>query len=1505
MISPAERRFVVSVLDSIEQEETRLLVWGFADGSFDRDELLALIDNQIDAALSAGDEVLRNSTTALADLQRYGLIIPVDNGTAPVTYRSRMAETARLLLRLRQLFPKHTRTPTDWLTAPTLVADFRFQRRRRQYPRRDVSTAIALQRVQRAFDDPLLLTAVRALLKHGQLDFKLSDFQVRAAERILESIRAEKPLAVIVCAGTGSGKTLAFYLPALGSIARHLNGGNLAPWVKTLSLYPRTELLKDQFREILERVRDLRATSLRIRVGALYVDTPYSSQYCDWPAIGRDRLCPFVRCLNCNGDMLWRESDYTQGTERLTCRNCNSELDDSQIVLTRESMRARPPDVLLTTTEMLNQRLADTRYRHLFGVGPKARRPPELVLLDEVHTYDGRHGAQVAYLMRRWQHLVDTPLRFVGLSATLEQPDAFFASLTGVRQSSVQEISPRSEEIEREGAEYLIALRGDPVSRAALLSTTIQTAMLVERTLDPRGRPLSEGLFGQRTFVFTDDLDVTNRLYFDLLSAEGRNSDGSPDFRRAPRGGLAVLRTPGTSLARYSGGQDWRACEQLGHRLSTRLNIDRVSSQDRGFDTSADIVVATAALEVGFDDPLAGAVIQHKAPRGSAGFIQRRGRAGRVRGMHPWTVVVLSDYGRDRLAYQAYDRLFDPQLSARTLPLSNRTIRRMQSVYALIDFLGKRLEHAVAGSVWTDLSEPRNHTARKQAVLRELLTLLESERGLERFQEYLIGALRLPVEEVSALLWEFPRPLMTVVAPTAIRRLVSDWAAFGQRDADFKIRNNPLPEFIPATLFSDLNLAEVTIAFPPPAQGGTPRPPEVMPVIAALREFAPGRVSRRFGTRSRRERYWIEPSPTLPLAPQNQIEIASVGEHTLLGNFEIRDGNQSAPLQVYRPARLSLTQPPNTVSDSSNARLSWHAQFVALGSPLWLPIPSGLAFPDVILRIGTFMHANHSPVEVRRFSTGSVAEVGLTSGIRTQGDCRFVRNGKPIGLGDAFPADAILIEICVPDDLAHSSLTPTPTGRAVRTARYFDRAWRGDVLQQVSSPFAREWLAQILLSAITYEAIHQHIDLESATDSLRQGTASITLQDVLTALFESQIVESDDQQVTLSTDDRLRQELQGLLLNSSLVHDLYSSAAVLWQAPDPSWHSWLQSVYRSTMAAALMRAIGDLCPTLDSDDLLVDIEFGPSHDRHCLSEVHQIWISERAPGGNGHVEEFMRAYADDPRRFFSMIRAALDVSEFELIDKQLNRLLDTMLAEEPPSGLRECVRRFRSSTTHAELGRASKELRLSLVREGFSVFHGFLTALGTRILRQGAGSAADSFISRSIQRWSAEESRLGVEVDLRIFAYYLSQSADIDEVARQAGFPSGQDLRGWRMSAIYGLLWARGRYVRQSALHLRNPFHDLPPIERLLVVGSLRDERVRLSVESETWFEEAAAQLSNGKLVTLTCSEFSGESLANALTFLITNPINSGYLRTYARLQSYRKSDGELNVDIELPEAAA
>jgi hypothetical protein len=122
----------------------------------------------------------------------------------------------------------------------------------------------------------------------------------------------------------------------------------------------------------------------------------------------------------------------------------------------------------------------------------------------------------------------------------------FFAELTGAHSDCVVEITPDLDEFEEQGAEYQILLRGDPASRASLLSTTIQTSMLVPRVLDPPGASDASGAFGRRAFLFTDDLDVANRLYDDLRDAEAFTIFGKPDAQRQP---LANIRGSGPDAA--------------------------------------------------------------------------------------------------------------------------------------------------------------------------------------------------------------------------------------------------------------------------------------------------------------------------------------------------------------------------------------------------------------------------------------------------------------------------------------------------------------------------------------------------------------------------------------------------------------------------------------------------------------------------------------------------------------------------------------------------------------------------------------------------------------------------------------------------------------------------------------------------------------------------------------------------------------------------------------------
>jgi ATP-dependent helicase YprA (DUF1998 family)/very-short-patch-repair endonuclease len=83
----------------------------------------------------------------------------------------------------------------------------------------------------------------------------------------------------------------------------------------------------------------------------------------------------------------------------------------------REQLLNNPPDVLLTNYVMLELILTRPREReHLI----KAAKGLKFLVLDELHTYRGRQGADVAMLVRRLRETLQaTDLQFVGTSATM------------------------------------------------------------------------------------------------------------------------------------------------------------------------------------------------------------------------------------------------------------------------------------------------------------------------------------------------------------------------------------------------------------------------------------------------------------------------------------------------------------------------------------------------------------------------------------------------------------------------------------------------------------------------------------------------------------------------------------------------------------------------------------------------------------------------------------------------------------------------------------------------------------------------------------------------------------------------------------------------------------------------------------------------------------------------------------------------------------------------------
>ena len=88
----------------------------------------------------------------------------------------------------------------------------------------------------------------------------------------------------------------------------------------------------------------------------------------------------------------------------------------------REEIINNPPDIILTNYVMLELILTRPRERKLV----KAMKGMQFLVLDELHTYRGRQGADVAMLVRRMRELCQNPnLQCVGTSATLAEGGSF------------------------------------------------------------------------------------------------------------------------------------------------------------------------------------------------------------------------------------------------------------------------------------------------------------------------------------------------------------------------------------------------------------------------------------------------------------------------------------------------------------------------------------------------------------------------------------------------------------------------------------------------------------------------------------------------------------------------------------------------------------------------------------------------------------------------------------------------------------------------------------------------------------------------------------------------------------------------------------------------------------------------------------------------------------------------------------------------------------------------
>ena len=1381
----------LAALTSIELREAELLAWGAASAQWTEQEILEVVSGY-GPARPLVDELL---TTAL-------LVRTPQDG-----YRSRSAETVRILATLRQSFPG--RPVTD---GRSLVLDYRFMHRPRRRPARDEANRAALLNSL-----PGLTGAAGVALADALLPVTVSGFQVRAAQTILRSLPVPEPSGVMVTAGTGSGKSLAFYLPVLARIA-DLNQSSPAGLVKALAIYPRNELLKDQLRAVLRYTTEAWAAgagSRPITVGAWFGPIPDDIRYFrpaqsrDWRAtrIGGQEgyICPFLTCFmpDCSGDMVWTRADLDQKVERLTCSDCGCSVDERFIRLTRRSAVDAPPDIMLTTTESLNRQLANPANLPAFGV---SRRSLQVVLLDELHVYDGIAGAQSAYLFRRLSQALGRPPVWVALSATLQRADEFLAQCVGLRAENISVVAPEALEMVESGAEYLLALRHDPTSGTGTLSTTIQSSMALTRCLDVLVEdsfalvpgPNSERTFGRKLFDFTDRLDTTNRLFWDLMNAEGWAWQGQRDANRVILS-LAHLRSehqdrmrPGDrepALGRDADGQWWWLAEHLGHRLDSdrQLVIGRTSSQDRGVSDDAQVVVATSTLEVGFDDARVGAVLQHKAPHDAASFLQRKGRAGREPVTRPWTVVVLSDWGRDQAAWDAYDAMFDPELPAKSLPLDNRYVQRIQSVYALLDWLSQQVgAYSRRGSVWSDLTGPADVLAsdraqqqireRQEAARRALEALLSPGPARNRLRRHLRGALGLARDPrgdivVDSVLFDGPRPILLAVVPTMIRRLRDDWLAERPAADDPAVRYRiPLRDFAPGNLFDDL--AATDVAFVGPGLGDLADAP-YLPALRTIRDFMPGTVSRHFGVRATHKRHWVD----VKLVHEGEADV-----ETLYGGIAqgaVQTGGSE--ISIIIPTRVQLSDVPSAVRDHSRVDPLWEVSLTPVAAGLDVPFPD--AVRQVFRRVQAHVHARGDGIRNVRFTRRATGSVFRPA--RSDLDLTFCDTaGSPVALGAEMVVDGFAVYVNVPQ--------PEGAPGAEERADWLRWLLRHDpALPAGISPFARDTLAEATQVLWAQQALGGADYRGLSNDDLASELKDAAF--LLGRLRREADAQAPDAAAAEDAGDDEDSFIDDEWLDSPEV--MSSVRRALGEVREPArsagWISWWRRRYTLTAANALLGALGRLTHGLDSDALILDLD----PDDETLA-----WITETGPGGVGAVEACLRAVSELPQLLSYALASALMPTDVETMDAEMVAAISLGRQGARPAAA-GVIAAWRQG--HEAARQALEQFYAALSEAGVTTHGASRTAISTRLL--GPGAHPD--LMDSVAQWLAvreQLARAGVHTNSRVLAAVAGSGPVDDDVLR---LPPGASMQR-RARAIANVLWPWGSDAAPQSAD--NPYADLP-----------------------------------------------------------------------------------------------
>ncbi|WP_129727940.1 protein DpdJ [Ectobacillus funiculus] len=1330
------------ILTQIEMKENQLLEWGFIGGGIDAEEeirsLLRHPSTSFLEDLIKKLEVTEDDTIAiLNNLLDRKLLFRLKANNKPL-YRSRFAETIRMLYLLKQRF-----SFDDWQSGKNLVSNIKPMLSYRSYPRRD----IPLHVINEKLDGMIGISSVHrkvisTLLRDGK--FQLSQFQMDSLSRILTSSRSKFDSGTVVGAGTGSGKTKSFYIPAFAALIDTITK-DPSKWTKIIGLYPRVELLKDQFREAISEILTLNplCASLGIRpltIGGLFGDTPKIAsdvQYHKdrkWKKVEGGYESPFFTCPDpeCSQTMVWREEDVINNIERLNCSNekCGTVIGEENIVLTRDRMNETAPDIIFTTTEMINKKLPNSKENGLFGI--YANRPPMFVLLDEVHVYEGITGAHVAYLLRRMKHLIkqkhpNRGIQFIGLSATLSNPSSFFSQLTGIEEKYIEYITPLEKDLVSEGIEYNLVVRGDPFSAASLLSTSVQTAMLLGRMLDPIDKNLSLGAYGSKLFGFTDKLDVINRWFHIEIDAEREKTLSK--YRDASE---VKRKNPSKLAEQYKAGQIWLAPTEIDERtLKTPMEVDLTSSQYKGVSEKAKLVIATSTLEVGYNDPKVGGVIQHKAPRNLASFLQRKGRAGRVRGMRPWMVVISSAYGRDRFVYDFPELYFQPNLNEMYLPIQNSNVLRIQMVFTFMEWLMDRFyKQSKRLNVRYKLSAlgQNGNDYNSNLILSLVRDVLEGND--QDLMGYWQKSLQVDEDTLKRIAWSEPRSFFFDVLPTLYAQLKENFSFIPKENQT----NDPFVGYIPRTLFSSLDISELAIH--------VPNSDKVIhqPLVQGMMEFAPGNVSKRYV-----KAYRINEAHWLPVNEEDMVDVNS----KVMNSRQVETVQLNAQLiHVFEPVSITLTTIPFDISDRSTGKYIWNLDIKPIQhtseNKVEFPVQSSLN--TLFEQIEYFTSDEHNSVKMTRYALYGEGVKKTSKGQEIPFVSKFSNKGNPCAIGFQRYVDAIRFDVQPMDmqQLLDSSLSEQII--SVSKPAFYNYLLMND--QEISgrlNVFLREWMAQIVLSAVTAISISQDVSLKEAIARYKQDLVAISKR-TLEAIFHSTIVTDDE---NASNDPKVKRNLQAIIEDESFMNSLLVHLETLEGdlRKNEQFLQWMSLTVVDSIAATIKVALEEMLPDVNTEDTNVDV-IGNS-----------VWISETESGGLGIITKIVSSLKHSPSLFEELVSSNINHCQRNTITTSLKSVLQH-IEEDKMSTL---IANIRQEQRVEKQQNYLRELQAVLDQLGIPPKRDLIMSLSNKLFRSNRSVKTDKFMKEIHEFWEQEEERLQFQITPNVFSVASLRREEIKE----------------------------------------------------------------------------------------------------------------------------------------------